>query len=175
MQHAVRSIPRPISQAEKSSDILAKLPLERLPVVASELDTGIKQLEQRHGQHIVRDATGFRCLPGELVAELIKAKDARLVAERQRRVARDAKFAAMPDPGVQVRAAQARQKALRGDFEEAENVAGRRLTMAERAQLVARAGDVDSLENQRARAAEERMDDYLSGQLIFRKYEREHQ
>jgi len=60
---------------------------ELIPLVllASEIGCGVKELSRRCNGAVVRDDTGFRCVPAELAHEVISEQIDKLETERERR------------------------------------------------------------------------------------------
>jgi hypothetical protein len=56
-----------------------------LAVVASDLDCGVRDLERRCNGAVTRNADGLRCVPGNLVRELVGERDAKLAEQREAR------------------------------------------------------------------------------------------
>jgi hypothetical protein len=60
-----------------------------LAVLATELNCGVRQLEERHAANIIRDDAGIRCMPGDVVRDLIDRRDAKVEARRAERLSRE--------------------------------------------------------------------------------------
>jgi hypothetical protein len=135
-----------------------------IALVATELNTGVRNLEQVHGDVIVRDEAGLRCLPSDLVRTLVADRDRKLAAMRaaqaQRRQAQLERSAALSQHRrVQSLAAQQHSSDV--------DLSGLSLSQAA---LATMAGHESLEEMERAGR---RFDEMASGTMVYRKFRQE--
>lgn len=127
--------------------------------VAAELNIGYRELERRCNGNVVRDDALMKCIPAHLVRELIVERDAADLAEREAR--RQAAANRQPNPHRErVRAIQAAQRANPVD------PLGTDMSMQQRALGTVTASDI----GERVDASEERLSDFMSGELRVRRF-----
>jgi hypothetical protein len=87
-----------------------------LGIIAFELGLGTRDLERRCNGAVTRDPYGIRCIPGDLVRELIAERDAKLDARRAEHQRHQDALAAQGNPiRERVRAIQATQRPVEGN------------------------------------------------------------
>ncbi|WP_162938464.1 hypothetical protein [Mycobacterium kyogaense] len=87
-------------------------------IVAYEINVGTRELEQLCGDVMVRNEYGMRCIPGDVVRDLIAERGAKLDAEREarRRDAEDlAEMSEVKNTRRRIRALRAKQERLGTD------------------------------------------------------------
>jgi hypothetical protein len=137
--------------------------------VCFELGWGTRDLEQRCGNSIVRDVNGMRCVPSDLVQEMILERDAHVEAQRLKDQQRRAELAAggnqMQDYVKAIQAAQARQRAEGLELDDLSLPAGA-LAQMTAADHVARISERDE-------AMAEMMQNSRDGSMIYHPVRRE--
>jgi hypothetical protein len=130
-----------------------------LAVVATELNCGVRQLEERHGEFVIRDDAGIRCLPSDMVRNLVSHRDEQVAEQRAEARAKQ------PQPNlarerVQAIAQRQRSNNLEGLSEFPLGV-----------QALATMAGADKLD--RLDEAATRADEFMSGESIYHPVKRE--